>query len=66
MLSFKLLKKIRLYTSNKAGQGMIEYTLLLALFVVVGYTFFASGFYAYTRMYLLQVINNIIKVFSSI
>lgn len=45
---------------------MIEYTILLALFVVVGYTFFASGFYAYTRMYLLQVINNIIKVFSTI
>lgn len=66
MLSFKFLKKIRLYTSNKAGQGMIEYTLLLALFVVVGYTFFASGLYAYTRMQLLQVINNIIKVFSNI
>lgn len=45
---------------------MIEYTLLLALFVVVGYTFFASGLYAYTRMQLLQVINNIIKVFSNI
>lgn len=44
MLSFKFLKKIRLYTSNKAGQGMIEYTLLLALFVVVGYTFLHQDF----------------------
>lgn len=66
MFSFNLFKKVRLYTADKTGQGMIEYAILLALFVVVGYTFFASGFYAYTRMYLLQVINNIIKVFSAI
>lgn len=40
--------------SNEKGQDVVEYSLLLAFFFGVAYFFYATGVFAYMRMFLLQ------------
>lgn len=47
-------KKTKQVISNEKGQDVVEYSLLLAFFFGVAYFFYATGVFAYMRMFLLQ------------
>lgn len=49
-----LFRKAKQMISNEKGQDVVEYSLLLAFFFGVAYFFYATGVFAYMRMFLLQ------------
>lgn len=65
MYIMRFSSRIRSVFTEK-GQGIVEYSMLLALFAVVGYLMYASGMFAYTRMYMLNAFYGIIGTFSNI
>ncbi len=65
MYVIHLIRDVRKLFTEK-GQGIVEYSMLLALFAVVGYFMYASGMFAYTRMYMLNAFYGIISTFSTI
>lgn len=54
MCQSRIFKKVKRVISNEKGQDVVEYSLLLALFFGVAYFFYATGVFAYMRMFLLQ------------
>lgn len=53
MFQSRIFKKVKRVISNEKGQDVVEYSLLLALFFGVAYFFYATGVFAYMRMFLL-------------
>lgn len=66
MIRSMLSKRFRPIVSNEKGQDIVEYSILLALFAGVAYFFYATGVFAYMRMFLLQVFYGTIHVLERI
>lgn len=61
-----LFKKIGRLIVDEKGQDMVEYSLFLAFFFGVAYFFYATGVFAYMRLFLLQVFYGTIHVLERI
>ena len=61
-----LFRKAKQTISSEKGQDVVEYSLLLAFFFGVAYFFYATGVFAYMRMFLLQAFYGVIHALEHI